>query len=94
MSKIVVKNLTKIFGSNPERGLRRPERRHDEGASPKGARARRGGPRQAYVHRARRDVRRHGLVGQRQSTLLRCLNRLHEPTAGTIELDGVDITRT
>lgn len=33
-----------------------------------------------------------GPSGSGKSTFLRCLNRLEEPSGGTIELDGVDIT--
>ncbi len=33
-----------------------------------------------------------GPSGSGESTFLRCLNRLEEPTGGTIEFDGVDIT--
>ena len=33
-----------------------------------------------------------GPSGSGKSTFLRCLNRLEEPTGGTIELDGVNIT--
>ena len=32
-----------------------------------------------------------GPSGTGKSTLLRCLNRLEEPTSGIIEVDGVDI---
>lgn len=34
-----------------------------------------------------------GLSGSGKSTLVRCLTRLIEPTAGTVEMDGVDVTK-
>lgn len=34
-----------------------------------------------------------GLSGSGKSTVLRCLNRLIEPSAGTIQVDGQDITK-
>jgi glycine betaine/proline transport system ATP-binding protein len=34
-----------------------------------------------------------GLSGSGKSTLVRCLTRLIEPTAGTVELDGIDVTK-
>ena len=35
-----------------------------------------------------------GPSGSGKSTFLRCLNFLEEPTAGTIEIDGINITTT
>lgn len=34
-----------------------------------------------------------GLSGSGKSTMLRCINRLHEPTSGKIVFDGQDVTR-
>lgn len=33
-----------------------------------------------------------GLSGSGKSTLVRCMTRLHRPTAGKLEIDGVDVT--
>ena len=34
-----------------------------------------------------------GLSGSGKSTILRCLNRLIEPSSGSVIIDGVDITK-
>ena len=34
-----------------------------------------------------------GLSGSGKSTLVRCINLLEQPTSGTIEIDGVDLTK-
>lgn len=93
MSQIVVKNVTKIFGPNPERGLRRLK----EGAGKAEVQEQLGLV--VGVHDATFTIEDGeifvimGLSGSGKSTLLRCLNRLHEPTAGTVEIDGQDITK-
>lgn len=33
-----------------------------------------------------------GLSGSGKSTLVRCMTRLHQPTTGTLEIDGTDVT--
>lgn len=34
-----------------------------------------------------------GLSGSGKSTMLRCINRLHDPSAGEVVIDGLDITK-
>lgn len=93
MSQIAVKNVTKIFGPNPERGLRRLQKGEGKEVIQQKLGLVVG------VYDATFSIEQGeifvimGLSGSGKSTLLRCLNRLHEPTSGTIEIDGTDITK-
>lgn len=93
MSKIVVKNLTKIFGSNPERGVRRLKAGATKAQVQKELGLVVGVHDVSFAVEEGETFVVMGLSGSGKSTLLRCLNRLHEPTAGSIEVDGVDITK-
>jgi len=90
---ISVRQLTKIFGPEPERALARL----DAGASPDEVRADTGHT--VAVHEVSFDVAAGetfvimGLSGSGKSTLLRCINRLIEPTRGTVCVDGEDVTQ-
>jgi len=93
MSKISIKNLYKIFGKNPSKALSLVE----EGKSKE----------EIYeatsmtvgVQDASFDIEKGevfvvmGLSGSGKSTLVRMLNRLIEPSAGEVLVDGEDITR-
>ena len=87
---IVVKNVYKIFGPDPRKavdklrsGISRDELR-EVGYT-------------AAVNDASFEIQDGeifvimGLSGSGKSTLVRTLNRLHEPTSGTIEINGVDV---
>lgn len=93
MEKISVKNLTKIFGSNPKEGLKRLEK----GEGKEKILAETGLT--VGVNKASFDVKAGeffvimGLSGSGKSTLIRLVNRLIEPTAGEVLIDGKDITK-
>lgn len=90
--KIRVRNLSKVFGSNPAQalemrnaGMRRPEIFEKTGQT-------------LALSNINFDVYEGellvimGLSGSGKSTLIRCLNRLIDPTEGTIDVDGEPIT--
>jgi len=91
--KVVVNNLYKIFGPAPERGIKLIE----EGLNKEEIFEKTGltvGVREASftVHAGEIFVVM-GLSGSGKSTLVRMLNRLIEPTAGEIYVDGEDVAK-
>lgn len=93
-ASIEVEGLYKIFGHNPkERALPLVE----EGVSKADILARTGCT--VGINNASFTIKKReifvimGLSGSGKSTVVRCLNRLIEPTAGTVKIDGEDITQ-
>ncbi|MDX1804887.1 MAG: glycine betaine/L-proline ABC transporter ATP-binding protein ProV [Alcanivorax sp.] len=92
-TRLSVRNLYKIFGSHPEKAMKMVE----QGMSKEQIFAQTGMT--VGVSNASFDVEEGeifvvmGLSGSGKSTLVRMLNRLIEPTAGTVELNGEDVTR-
>ncbi|WFE47228.1 glycine betaine/L-proline ABC transporter ATP-binding protein [Verrucosispora sp. WMMD1129] len=93
VSALRVKSLYKVYGSRADKAaeiLRNSAGRDDKLA---------GLPVTAAVVDANFEVRRGeifvvmGLSGSGKSTLIRMLNGLLSPTHGTVEIDGVDITK-
>ena len=94
MTKIEIKNLSIIFGSEKNRakkmilkGKSKQEILKETGCT-------------VAVRNANLEIEEGemfvimGLSGSGKSTLLRCINRLNEPTMGEIRVNGIDITRS
>ena len=90
--KIRIKNVSRIFGRSARRALRQL----DAGAGKKEVQEETGVV--VGVHDVSLDIFPGeifvimGLSGSGKSTLLRLINRLLEPSAGSVEVDGVDVT--
>lgn len=92
MSKIVIRNVTKIFGRNQQDALKLVERQlpKEEILKKTGA--------TVGVYNANLTIEEGeifvimGLSGSGKSTLIRLMNRLIEPTSGQIMLDHQNIT--
>ncbi|WP_100405203.1 quaternary amine ABC transporter ATP-binding protein [Bacillus solitudinis] len=93
MYKIEVKNLTKIFGANPKDGLKRLQ----EGETKQEILEETGmtvGVNKASFHVEQGEFFViMGLSGSGKSTIIRLVNRLIEPTAGEVLIDGENITK-
>ncbi|WP_066173990.1 quaternary amine ABC transporter ATP-binding protein [Bacillus marinisedimentorum] len=93
MDKIEVRNITKIFGSNPKEG----QERLGKGQSKQQILEETGLT--VGVNQASFTVKQGeffvimGLSGSGKSTLIRLINRLIEPTGGEVLIDGEDITK-
>ena len=91
--KIEVKNLVKVFGSQPQKALDLLKK----GLSKEHILAETGLT--IGVNNVSFTVNEGevfvvmGLSGSGKSTILRCLNRLIEPSSGAVIIDGVDITK-
>ncbi len=93
MSVIEVKNLYKIFGQKPEKAFPLLEK----GLSKKEILKKTGNT--VAIDNASFSIERKeifvimGLSGSGKSTVIRCLNRLIDPTRGTVSIDGNDIVK-
>ncbi|MDD4572199.1 MAG: glycine betaine/L-proline ABC transporter ATP-binding protein [Clostridia bacterium] len=91
--KISVKNLVKIFDSNPQKALSLlvNGKSKDEILKKTGQTV--GINNVSFTVKQGEIFVIMGLSGSGKSTILRCLNRLIEPSSGSIFIDGINITK-
>jgi glycine betaine/proline transport system ATP-binding protein len=91
--KLVVKNLFKIFGSRPEAAMKLLAKGEDKDSIFAKTGQTAGVVDANFAVEAGEIFVIMGLSGSGKSTLVRLLNRLIEPTAGEILIDGNDIAK-
>lgn len=92
MNKIVVENLYKIFGAQPEKALKLLQDGHDKEAILEKTGMTVGVDNANFAVNAGEIFVIMGLSGSGKSTIVRMLNRLIDPTAGKVTVDGKDVT--
>ena len=92
MEKIRVENLYKIFGNKPQRGLAMLQDGHDKTSILDATGLTVGVNDASFTIEAGEIFVIMGLSGSGKSTIVRMLNRLIEPTAGRVFVDGQDVT--
>ncbi|PAV29298.1 glycine betaine/L-proline ABC transporter ATP-binding protein [Virgibacillus profundi] len=93
MPVIEAKNLSKVFGKNPKHALKLLDKGLSKEAILKEAGNTVGVNRASFSVEAGEIFVIMGLSGSGKSTLVRLINRLIEPTEGSILIDGEDLAR-
>ncbi len=93
MDKIVVENLYKIFGDQPEKALQLLQEGLNKDAILEKTGMTVGVDNASFAIEAGEIFVVMGLSGSGKSTIVRMLNRLVEPTAGKVIVDGKDVTK-
>ncbi len=91
--KLIVNNLIKIYGSNPKRVLQMMKEGKSKESILKTTGSTIGVNDVSFTVKEGEVFVVMGLSGSGKSTILRCLNRLIEPSSGSIVIDGTDITK-
>ncbi|MDA3895373.1 MAG: glycine betaine/L-proline ABC transporter ATP-binding protein ProV [Desulfobacteraceae bacterium] len=92
MDKIVVENLFKIFGPQPEKAMGMIKKGHDKESIHEKTGMTVGVNDASFTVEAGEIFVVMGLSGSGKSTIVRMLNRLIEPTAGRVFVDGKNVT--
>jgi len=91
--KIKIENLSKIFGSKPEHGLELLKKGKSKSEIMETTGMAVGVDNASFEVEDGQFLVIMGLSGSGKSTLIRLVNRLIEPTAGSVMIDGKDITK-
>lgn len=91
--KIVVNNLVKVFGGHPQKALAMLEKGKSKDEILKETGFTVGINNISFSIKQGEMFVVMGLSGSGKSTVIRCLNRLIEPSSGSIIIDGTDITK-
>ncbi|NOQ50704.1 MAG: betaine/proline/choline family ABC transporter ATP-binding protein [Desulfuromonadaceae bacterium] len=92
MAKIKVEELFKVFGKNPKASIALIKKGWSKEDLLKKKKLSVGVKEVSFEVSEGEIIVIMGLSGSGKSTIIRCLNRLIEPTAGKIFIDGVDVT--
>lgn len=92
MGKIEVEGLYKVFGNKPKKGLKMLQEGHDKASVLEETGMTVGVSNASFTIESGEIFVIMGLSGSGKSTIVRMLNRLIEPTAGRVLVDGQDIT--
>jgi glycine betaine/proline transport system ATP-binding protein len=92
MEKIRVENLYKIFGNKPQAGLKMLKEGHDKASVLDKTGMTVGVDNASFSIEAGEIFVIMGLSGSGKSTIVRMLNRLIEPTAGSVFVNGEEVT--
>ena len=92
-ARIQLRNIYKIFGKNPQRGIDLLNKGLSKDEILNKAKLVVGVSDVSFDIFEGETVVVMGLSGSGKSTLIRCVNRLMEPTAGQVIVDGVDVTK-
>ena len=93
MDKIIVENLYKIFGPQPQKAMKLLEQGHDKESIFEATGMTVGVNKADFTVKTGEIFVVMGLSGSGKSTIVRMLNRLIEPTAGQVIVDGQDVTQ-
>lgn len=93
MAKIIINNLTKIYGNNPEKALELMDKGLSNNEIRQETKQVVGVRETSFTVDEGESFVIMGLSGSGKSTLLRCINMLIAPSRGEILIDGEDVTQ-